>query len=193
MYEAPEDYGVLDFKVKVDPQSVAYVRNLYIPPDHEVFELVPKDFGNLAAEFYFTMGQPPITQTNVWDIYMVILTQFQHLDNIHRMPAELDEHWGYALTIACNDHKDDIALIPNLAPLHNGLDVVAPDGSVYLGGVNNGLGLDSTQSSQIDEMMDRDEPLLPGLIDLEEGEQLMAWFSDEEDDQASGHGDLAAE
>ncbi|KAJ6466161.1 hypothetical protein C8R47DRAFT_991038 [Mycena vitilis] len=141
MYEAPEDYGILDFKVKVDPESVAHVRNLYAPPDHEVFQLVPKDFGVLAAEFYFAMGQPPITRTNVWDIYMAILTQFQHLDNVHRMPPELDEHWGYALTIARDDHEDDIALIPNLTPLRNGLDAVAPDGSFYLGGVNNGLGL----------------------------------------------------
>ncbi|KAJ7635707.1 hypothetical protein DFH06DRAFT_1139252 [Mycena polygramma] len=172
-------------RVKVDPQSVAHVRNLYAPPDHEVFELVPKDFGVLAAEFYLAMGQPAITRTNVWDIYMAILTQFQHLDNLHRMPTELDEHWGYALTIARDDHEDDIALIPNLTPLRNGLDVVGPDGSFYLGGVNNGLGLDSIQSTQLDEMMDQNEPLPPGLIDLQEGEQLMAWFSDEEDEPSN--------
>ncbi|KAJ6493749.1 hypothetical protein C8R47DRAFT_1195051 [Mycena vitilis] len=128
------------------------------------------------------MGQPPITRTNVWDIYMAILTQFQHLDNVHRMPPELDEHWGYALTIARDDHEDDIALIPNLTPLRNGLDAVAPDGSFYLGGVNNGLGLDSSQSAQLDQMMEQNEPLPPGLIDLEEGEQLMVWFSDEEEE-----------
>ncbi|KAJ7759725.1 hypothetical protein DFH07DRAFT_918861 [Mycena maculata] len=133
MYEAPEDYGVLDFKIKVDPQSITYVRNLYAPPDHEVFELVPKDFGELAAEFYFAIGQPPVTRTNVWDIYMALLTRFKHLDNLHRMPAELDAHWGYALTIARDDHEDDIALIPNLTPLHNGLGVVEPDGTFYLG------------------------------------------------------------
>jgi hypothetical protein len=33
-------------------------------------------------------------------------------------------------------------------------------------------------------MMDGDDPLPPGLTDLEEGEQLMAWFSDEEDQTA---------
>ncbi|KAJ7932229.1 hypothetical protein B0H13DRAFT_2227784 [Mycena leptocephala] len=188
IYQAPEDFGVLDFKINVDPESAAHVRNLYAPPEHEVFELVPKDFGELAAEFYFQMGQPPITRTNVWDIYNAFLSQFQHLDNMHRIPAELDEQWGYALTIARDDHEDDIALIPNLAPLPNGLDVVGPDGAFYLGGVNNGLGLDSTQALKLDEMMDRDEPLRPGMVDLEEGEQLMAWFSSDEEDNASEHG-----
>jgi hypothetical protein len=64
---------------------------------------------------------------------------------MHRVPAELDEHWGYALTMARDDHEDDIALIPNLSPLHNGSQVVAPDGTFYMGGVNNGLGLGELQ------------------------------------------------
>ncbi|KAJ6612191.1 hypothetical protein B0H10DRAFT_1648990, partial [Mycena sp. CBHHK59/15] len=81
MHQAPEDFGVLDFKISVDPESIDYVRTLYAPPDHEVFELVPKDFAELAAEFYNQIGQPPITRTNVWNIYMELLTRFQHLDN----------------------------------------------------------------------------------------------------------------
>ncbi|KAJ6583713.1 hypothetical protein B0H10DRAFT_2234752 [Mycena sp. CBHHK59/15] len=80
-----------------------------------------------------------------------------------------------------DDHEDDIALIPNLTSLHNGSQVVAPDGTFYMGGVNNGLGLDSIQSDQLDGMMNRDEPLPPGEADVEEDDQLIAWFSDEED------------
>ncbi|KAJ7468305.1 hypothetical protein B0H11DRAFT_46837, partial [Mycena galericulata] len=180
--EAPEEFGILDFKVKVDPDSVVYVRNLYAAPDHEVFELVPPDFAQLAAEFYTQMGQPPVLRTNVWDIYMGILTRFQHLDNMHRVPAELDEHWGYTLTMARDDYQDDIALIPNLSPLHNGSDVVGLQGLKYMGGVNNGLGLNEEQASKLDEMTNHDEPLPEGEADLEEGDQLMAWFSDEEDE-----------
>jgi hypothetical protein len=33
-------------------------------------------------------------------------------------------------------------------------------------------------------MMDREEPLPPGMVGLEEGEQLMAWFSSDEDDRS---------
>ncbi|KAJ7161615.1 hypothetical protein C8R46DRAFT_1194158 [Mycena filopes] len=36
MLEAPEEYGVLDFKVSVDPAAIVEVRNLYAPPDHDV-------------------------------------------------------------------------------------------------------------------------------------------------------------
>ncbi|KAJ6568517.1 hypothetical protein B0H19DRAFT_939041 [Mycena capillaripes] len=141
MYEAPEDFGVLDFKIKVDPAAIAYVRNLYAPPDHEVFELVPKDFAKLATEFYAQIGNPLITRTNVWDIYMALLACFEHLDNLHRIPAQLDEQWGYSLTMARDDYEADLALIPHLTPLHNGSEVVGPDGYYYMGGVNNGLGL----------------------------------------------------
>ncbi|KAJ7277156.1 hypothetical protein C8J57DRAFT_1060751, partial [Mycena rebaudengoi] len=124
LYEAPEDYGVLDFKIVVDPASVVEVRHLYAPPEHAVFQLVPPDFAQLATEFYLQLGQPVISRTNVWDIYMALLTQFQHLDNVHRVPVKLDKHWGYALTMARDDYVEDIALIPNLAPLQNGGDVI---------------------------------------------------------------------
>ncbi|KAF8141019.1 hypothetical protein K438DRAFT_1636426, partial [Mycena galopus ATCC 62051] len=91
--EAPEEYGALDFKasrifsIRVDPASIAEVRTLYAPPDHEVFELVPKAFAELAAEFYLHLGQLPITRTNCWDVSTGLLSQFQHLDNLHRIPA----------------------------------------------------------------------------------------------------------
>ncbi|KAJ7030326.1 hypothetical protein C8F04DRAFT_1367784 [Mycena alexandri] len=182
MYEAPEDFGVLDFKIKVDPAAIAYVRNLHAPPDHEVFELVPKDFAKLVTEFYAQIGNPLITRTNVWDIYMVLLARFEHLDNLHRIPAQLDEQWGYSLTMARDDYEDDLALIPNLTPLHNGSEVVGPDGYYYMGGVNNGLGLNDEQSLQLDAMMDRDDPLPEGEMELVEGDQLVAWFSDEEEE-----------
>ncbi|KAJ6558992.1 hypothetical protein B0H10DRAFT_1846232, partial [Mycena sp. CBHHK59/15] len=99
MYESPEVYGVLDFKIAVDPASVAHVRNLYAPPEHEVFQLVPPDFASVAAEFYSQLGQPAITRTDVWDIYMALLTKFEDLDNQHRIPVELDQQciFGYAM------------------------------------------------------------------------------------------------
>ncbi|KAJ7903946.1 hypothetical protein B0H13DRAFT_2334961 [Mycena leptocephala] len=172
IYDAPEDFGVLDFKIKVDPAVITHVRNLYAPPDHK------------CLKFYSEIGSPPVTRTNVWDIYMAILSRFRHLDNAHRVPTQLDDQWGYTLTMARNDYEDDLALIPNLTPLHNGSEVVGPNGYYYMGGVNNGLGLDDMQSSQLDAMMDRDEPLPEAEVELEEGDQLMAWFSDEEEEES---------
>ncbi|KAJ7900976.1 hypothetical protein B0H14DRAFT_3422885 [Mycena olivaceomarginata] len=89
--------------------------------------------------------------------------------------------------MARDDYKDDIELIPNLRPLHNGADVIGPDGTYYMGGVRNGLGLDSVQSSQLDAMIDRDEPLPVGLVDLEEADPLITWFSEDEGGQDSDH------
>ncbi|KAJ7790095.1 hypothetical protein B0H14DRAFT_3571076 [Mycena olivaceomarginata] len=187
MYEAPEDYGVLDFKIPVNPIAIAEVRNLYAPLDHDVFELVPRDFAIIVGQIYQQLGQPSVTRTNCWDVYMDILTRFQHLDSLHGVPVERDEQWGYALTMARDDYKDDIELIPNQRPLHNGADVIGPDGAYYMGGVRNGLGLDSVQSSQLDAMIDRDEPLPVGLVDLEEADPLITWFSEDEGGQDSDH------
>ncbi|KAJ7481304.1 ankyrin repeat-containing domain protein [Mycena galericulata] len=41
---------------------------------------------------------------------------------------------------------------------------------------------DEEQASKLDKMTNHDEPLPEGEADLEEGDQLMAWFSDEEDE-----------
>ncbi|KAJ7807137.1 hypothetical protein B0H14DRAFT_3152660 [Mycena olivaceomarginata] len=179
MYEAPEDYGALDFKICVNPIAIAEVRNLYAPPDHDVFELVPRDFAIIVGQIYQQLGQLSVTRTNCWDIYMDILTRFQHLDSLHGVPAEKDEQWGYALTMARDGYKDDIELIPNLRPLYNGADVIGPDGTYYMGGVRNGLGLDA--------MIERDEPLPVGLVDLEEADPLITWFSEDEGGQDSDH------
>ncbi|KAJ7693462.1 hypothetical protein B0H14DRAFT_3661875, partial [Mycena olivaceomarginata] len=123
--------------IRVNPIAIAEVRNLYAPPDHDVFELVPRDFAIIVGQIYQQLGQPSVTRTNCWDIYMDILTRFQHLDSLRGVPAERDEQWGYALTMARDDYKDDIELIPNLRPLHNGADVIGPDGTYYMGGVCN--------------------------------------------------------
>ncbi|KAJ7794227.1 hypothetical protein B0H14DRAFT_3159167 [Mycena olivaceomarginata] len=121
MYEAPEDYGALDFKIRVNPIAIAEVRNLYAPPDHDVFELVPRDF-----------------------------------------------------TII-----DDIELIPNLLPLHKGADVIGTDGTYYMG--------DSVQSSQLDAMIDRDEPLPVGAGGFRRGGSTDHLVSEDEGGQDSDH------
>ncbi|KAK7039974.1 hypothetical protein R3P38DRAFT_2393999, partial [Favolaschia claudopus] len=144
---------------------------------HDVFQLVPEGFAILATEFYAEINGPPITRSNVWEVYMEILVRFEHLDNIHRVPENFDKCWGYALTIARDDHEDDMALLPNLTPLESDPD------NYYMGGVNNGRGLDESQEAHLDEMMENDDPLPPGVNDIEEGEQILAWFSDEEDEQ----------
>ncbi|KAJ7206630.1 hypothetical protein GGX14DRAFT_367095, partial [Mycena pura] len=42
MFEHPQDYGILDFKIRVAPEHIQTVRELYAPTTHEVFQLVPR-------------------------------------------------------------------------------------------------------------------------------------------------------
>ncbi|KAF8998011.1 hypothetical protein BDQ17DRAFT_1329045 [Cyathus striatus] len=43
----PSEYGVLDFKISVQQEAIQEARTLFSPPDHSVFELVPKSFSNM--------------------------------------------------------------------------------------------------------------------------------------------------
>ncbi|KAJ7053074.1 hypothetical protein C8F01DRAFT_997387, partial [Mycena amicta] len=128
--------------VQVKPEAVEQIRNLYAPRDHDVFQLVPKDFAVLASQFYAQMGSPAVTRTNAWTVYLGLLTAFEHLDNLHRIPSEIDTEWGYALTMARDDYREDeLELLPNLKDLAQGRE-----GYIYYGGVNNGLGIGKCSS-----------------------------------------------
>ncbi|KAJ6613735.1 hypothetical protein B0H10DRAFT_1804947 [Mycena sp. CBHHK59/15] len=157
MYEHPGDYGVLDFKachifqpvitylrmyqIKVDGEAIDDVRALYAPKDHEVFQLVPPDFQAIITQIYIESGQPPVTRESCWDVYLLLLGQFRALDTAHNIPQNIDVEWGYALTMARDDYAKDVELIPNLHPHRNRDNVIGPDRSYYVGGVNNGDGL----------------------------------------------------
>ncbi|KAJ6474357.1 hypothetical protein C8R45DRAFT_835079 [Mycena sanguinolenta] len=200
MYEHPNDYGVLDFKIKVRQDAIDTVRNLYAPRDHEVFELVPPDFSVIISQMYVELGQPPVTRQSCWNIYLALLDHFHGLDDTYNIPADIDAKWGYALTLARDDYAKEIELLPNLRPLRNGDAVIGPGGFYYMGGVNNGdglgkswylgsstlflmhkSGLDSHQSAQLDQMLNEDEPQVG---EDDDDPQVFAWFSDEEHGEA---------
>ncbi|KAJ7432412.1 hypothetical protein B0H11DRAFT_1760479, partial [Mycena galericulata] len=138
MAEHPGDYGVLDLKIKVEQEAVDSVRALYAPKDHEVFQLVPPDFQAIITEMYVQLGEPIVTRESCWDVYLQLLGQFRNLDSVHNIPQNLDEQWGYTMTMARDEFAKEIELIPNLQPLRKGDDIIGPGGSYYMGGVNNG-------------------------------------------------------
>ncbi|KAF7300898.1 hypothetical protein MKEN_01316100 [Mycena kentingensis (nom. inval.)] len=184
IFENAEAYGALDFKIKVDPNAIQHVRDIYAPRDHDVFKLVPEDFSIIAMDFYAALGSPTVTRDNVWEVYLGILKQFEQLDAIHRIPPEMDSQWGYALTMARDDYRvDDLELIPNLKLLEQGSGSHA-----YYGGVNNGRGLGPDHHAQLDAMLEQDEPLpaetiQPAPINIVEDEMLFAEFSSDEEDE----------
>ncbi|KAJ7843631.1 hypothetical protein B0H14DRAFT_3139543 [Mycena olivaceomarginata] len=180
MYEHPEDYGVLDFKIKVRQDAIDTVRRIYAPRDHEVFQLVPPDFGVIISQMYNEIGQPPVTRKSCWDIYRQLLHRFHTLDDIYHIPEDFDAKWGYALTMARDDYAKEIELLPNLRPLRNGDSVIGPGGFYYMGGVNGGEGLDMEQSARLDEMLNKDEPAVANTGNDDETDEIFAWFSDDE-------------
>nr|GAT58506.1 predicted protein [Mycena chlorophos] len=193
IFETPEDYGALNFKVQVNPEHIVEVRNLYAPPAHNVFELVPPDFHALAMQFFTEIGDgngnptPPVARHNAWATYLEILGRFEHLDMMYRTPAELDAQWGYTLTMSRDDYRDDIELLPNYQNLPDAVQA----GHEYLGGVNNGRGMDMSHAAELDAMMNRDLPLPHGSLDIVEVDAPV-WFSDDEDSDRDAQ-EVAAE
>ncbi|KAJ7574592.1 hypothetical protein C8J56DRAFT_1017277 [Mycena floridula] len=61
IYEEPEAYECLNFKITVDPAHVRTVKERLAPADHPVFELVPPSFHDYCFKFYQDLGSPTIT------------------------------------------------------------------------------------------------------------------------------------
>jgi hypothetical protein len=125
-------------QIHVEPAAIKIVRDLYAPPDHPVFQLVPPTFDQLAKEFYQTMGQPVVTRGNVWDVYLALLNHFHQLDEAH---ANYHNQWKAIFTENQDENLGEIELLEGLEGLRGGQDIYGPDGSYYMGGVNNGAGL----------------------------------------------------
>ncbi|THH04666.1 hypothetical protein EW146_g10119 [Bondarzewia mesenterica] len=80
IFECLEDFGTVDFSVKVDPNHLSSVRNQFAPPDHFVFDLVPPEFFQLASQFEAEMGNPEVTEDNIWVIYSELVFYFHAVE-----------------------------------------------------------------------------------------------------------------
>ncbi|KXN81577.1 hypothetical protein AN958_04425 [Leucoagaricus sp. SymC.cos] len=69
IFDSPHQYSILNFKVMMLPGVIAEARQLYVNPEHKVFQLVPPDFMHYATRIYSTLGSPAIIRKNIWDIY----------------------------------------------------------------------------------------------------------------------------
>jgi hypothetical protein len=128
-------------QVTVQPAAIEFVSQKYCPSSDPVFELVPPTFAELASKFYNNIESPVITRNNVWEVYLEILRQFHELDNIS-FPVE----WQHAASLGrqqegLQPQDADLAFFSDLQPLAGGMDILADDGSFYMGGVHGGHGL----------------------------------------------------
>ncbi|KAG7089711.1 hypothetical protein E1B28_011366 [Marasmius oreades] len=140
MEEYPEEYGFVNFKIPIDSTTpyLQEAENLWAPRDHEVFELVPKDFAVLIEHVYVhILNKPELTRENVWSVYMDILECLEQLPTVKELPLsgynEDDE--DYSL------NTGDKEMIAHLGPeLQNLQQLLVDQDEYYMGGVNSGLG-----------------------------------------------------
>lgn len=60
-----------------DIQLLQQTRNKYAPRDHPVFELVPAQFGLAATNAYIQLGQPTVSITTFWEVYISMLHELE--------------------------------------------------------------------------------------------------------------------
>jgi hypothetical protein len=105
------------------------MEQLYAPPDHAVFTLVPPTFHERATELYMAIGEPEVTVGTFWDIYR---------DLLGRLREQEDDQLTEVLnTFQANvdNNADDMALLPNMEPFRLGQPLDLGGKSTYVGGL----------------------------------------------------------
>lgn len=127
-------------QVSVTQEAIDQARDLYAPPDHPVFQLVPPSFDQMASTFYAQLGEPAVSRHNVWGIYSCLLDKFYSFDLDAMLPEGIDKAWGYVQ----EELEDEVIMSDEdlgLKPLLGGDANPVAGGFYYMGGVNNGAGL----------------------------------------------------
>ncbi|KIK57129.1 hypothetical protein GYMLUDRAFT_247381 [Collybiopsis luxurians FD-317 M1] len=77
--EHPENYNMMNFKVLIDLDAdfIQIAEQLFAPPDHPVFQLVPPAFNHWISQYYNQLRCPEIICDNVWSVYEGLLRKFQ--------------------------------------------------------------------------------------------------------------------
>ncbi|KAG2739204.1 hypothetical protein P692DRAFT_20757479, partial [Suillus brevipes Sb2] len=130
IYQSPENFGVLDFKIKVEREALDHVRDIYIDSSHIVFDLVPKPFAEFMEHCYTELGRPLVKRETVWDVYLHLLDMVQVNDEMIPPHIEL-----------LDEAEEDSTALPLLESHRDLPDREDGSGAYYMGGVGGGLGL----------------------------------------------------
>ncbi|THU86892.1 hypothetical protein K435DRAFT_804750 [Dendrothele bispora CBS 962.96] len=113
--EHPHCYNALDSKIPIDLNAGHKAEELYAPPDHPVFELVPPEFNYWATSYYQQIGSP--------------VKFYANLSKMHHFPL-LQAYRGIMMIGKILSEKWRMHYITKPLPYETG----------YLGGVRGGLG-----------------------------------------------------
>jgi hypothetical protein len=108
------------------------MEQLYAPPDHPVFTLVPPTFHERVMELYISIGEPEVTVRTFWDIYRELLG---------RLRESVDDQLTDVLsTFQANvdNSAEDMALLPNMEPFRLGKPLDLGGKTTYVGGLEEG-------------------------------------------------------
>jgi hypothetical protein len=108
------------------------MEELYAPPDHAVFTLVPPTFHERVTELYLFIGEPEVTVGTFWDIYRNLLGKLreriddQLTDVLNTFQANID------------NSAEDMALLPDMEPFRLGQPLELGGKSTYIGELEEG-------------------------------------------------------
>ncbi|KAG2365321.1 hypothetical protein BDR07DRAFT_1481447 [Suillus spraguei] len=146
IYNLPEGFGALDFKIGITPSAIEHICCIYINSSHAVFDLVPPTLGRHLASCYTHLGCPVITRDSMWAVYLDMLNAIQlgialPTDIISTKESDID--------------NDELPLLDN----HEDLPFQDNDtGFYYMGGVCGGRDLDVSHHAQLDTLLADNEP-----------------------------------
>jgi hypothetical protein len=108
------------------------MEQLYAPPDHPVFILVPPTFHERVTELYRSIGEPEVTVVTFWDIYRNLLGRLRE--------PEDDQFTDVFKTFQANvdNSAEDMPLLPNMEPFRLGQPLDLGGRTTYMGGLEEG-------------------------------------------------------
>ncbi|KAH8822178.1 WD40-repeat-containing domain protein [Flagelloscypha sp. PMI_526] len=179
----PGLYGVMDFKVFTHERAVKETETILQEKDHPALKLVPSDFEILAHRVYVQLGLPEVRRDNIWSIFAEMHKELSYNDDIALLNIlDLEEDDFLPPVEFSGRFPYDSLYDPNLP---------TPG---YIGGVNNGNGLDTSHFAALNEFDQEDFPGSGPVPNISEAEaiaqiqqgdldclQLVMDFSDDED------------
>jgi len=124
MWQKPEQYGIVDFKIPIPAALLDRLEQQYVPRDHPVFELTPPIFHERASAFYEAIGSPVITRDTFWRSYRQLLQCFVDAGQVTNPDEPLENvligHFGRIDRV----DKEEVALLEGMKELRQGGNVV---------------------------------------------------------------------
>jgi hypothetical protein len=114
-------------QVPVPAMLIDEVEQLYAPPDHPVFQLVPQIFEQRIIHHYNSINRPVVNIDSFWDIYRQLLAAFHTQGQDNELATILTRHEETRRAI----DEEAMPLLPGQRNLRFGVNVIGLHGETY--------------------------------------------------------------